>query len=734
MKFEYPNKKDPSKDGQCCLTAGFYPVGALNTWHGGVHIEGKGAQIYAIADGEIIAYKIASKYLEDKAVKKDKEQTTFYSDSFVLIRHEYTYDKDKVFTFYSLYNHLQIKDEIKKGTCPDFLNRFKKIKEGKESQYLRGDIGANLRDVSNKSTVLGVIPYGSEVEVLEKKEKQYFSVKTFSLWEVTSSTKETITIELSLKEKSGVCWNSAQQFNEIEFKAGTVVRKNILSKEDGLMKGSVLFESIEGKEIGVLFKDMEVEILEQSTQNSEWFKIKVLELWVESEDSTATKIIYEKASGEYEGWCKNNNSQFDGFLKSEYDKIVSVSIPVKAGETIGYSGKYESGNGYALQNYHTAHVEVFSNDNVPAFLHEMLQKVTPDNKVYCKEKIESYFSIGKTIESYKYTKGEASDKNLSPYDWRSFGFSLYEGDPDGYFMNSNTPLLQEVLRIVDTNLDGELSEEEFNRARKSRAVNDHLSKMICVHRSEWTYQNTALSKLKNDAGVVLDKCIQKVNPKTSKEKQAYLDLKEQIVSRFEKKAKNLSFLSNISFPSLFSSLPDFCFYYFHPFAFVEQMRRMKIESKYLTIDKAIYSATAIRNNIDNNVDKDEHYDNIMHLGIEIYDLLYEFFQGNISIESCYRNSEVNKLVGGSATSQHCFGQAIDLKAKTPYSNREIIKYILENNIDYDQIIWEYGNNTNPQWVHISVKQSNNRKKLTQATKSDTQTIYSTLDLKKVNLE
>lgn len=591
MRFEYPNKPTsnkltPSGSSYSCLTAGFYPVGALNTWHGGIHIEGESVPLYAIADGEIIAYKISSKYLEDKILKGNEEQTAFYSDSFVLIRHKYEYDEGKVFTFYSLYNHLQIKEEITKEACPVFLSRHRTIKSAK--QCLR--VGANLRDANDTKKVLGVIPCGTAVDVLSKDGKM-FEVETFSLWRKTSSVSNSITYELKCDKTAGKCYNRANQFDGIVFKEGIVIRKDILSKEDTFgVEGCVLYEDIGNKPMGILTKNMEVEIIEKSSEKKQWFKVKASELWIESEESTDSKIIYEKTPGEFEGWCENLNGQFDDYLEPEYDTIQSVFIPVNTENAIGYSGKYGSADGQALKNYHAAHVEVFSNDDVPAFLQAMLKKVTLDNKVYYKEKRETFFSIGKTIESYEYTKGKASEENISPYDWRAFGFRIFDGDPHGYFMSSDTPLLQEILGIVDTNLDGELSEKEFDDVRCNKAVNAHLSKMICVHRSEWTYRDDGLAKLKDEAGLVLDGCIKKANPKSSKEKQAYLDLKEEYVNRFEKKAKNLSFLYGISFPKMFSLLPDFCFYYFHPFAFVEQMRRMQSLNSLWPIDEVFNGA------------------------------------------------------------------------------------------------------------------------------------------------
>ena len=59
------------------------------------------------------------------------------------------------------------------------------------------------------------------------------------------------------------------------------------------------------------------------------------------------------------------------------------------------------------------------------------------------------------------------------------------------------------------------------------------------------------------------------------------------------------------------------------------------------------------------------------------------------------------------------GQAIDLKVSSPFSTRELFKYIVEN-LDFDQVIWEFGTNEAPSWVHVSIRDSGNRYKKTQA--------------------
>ena len=89
----------------------------------------------------------------------------------------------------------------------------------------------------------------------------------------------------------------------------------------------------------------------------------------------------------------------------------------------------------------------------------------------------------------------------------------------------------------------------------------------------------------------------------------------------------------------------------------------------------------------------------------------------IKINSGYRSSQLNKKIGGSTTSQHCKGEALDLHIGAKGFN------FIKDKLDFDQLIWEFGNDDNPQWVHVSYS-SNNRKQVLKATKKNGKTIYS----------
>ncbi|WP_404987214.1 D-Ala-D-Ala carboxypeptidase family metallohydrolase [Chryseobacterium sp. M5] len=135
-------------------------------------------------------------------------------------------------------------------------------------------------------------------------------------------------------------------------------------------------------------------------------------------------------------------------------------------------------------------------------------------------------------------------------------------------------------------------------------------------------------------------------------------------------------------------------------------------SKYLSYNQAIKSDTASRNKLDNTPNKLE-IENLKHLGLNIYDKIYEKFNGKVKLTSVFRSEKVNKKVGGSSTSQHRYGQALDIQGTNGVTNKQIFKYVKEN-LNYHQIIWEYGSASEPNWVHVGCKPVGNQKKNTRA--------------------
>ena len=148
------------------------------------------------------------------------------------------------------------------------------------------------------------------------------------------------------------------------------------------------------------------------------------------------------------------------------------------------------------------------------------------------------------------------------------------------------------------------------------------------------------------------------------------------------------------------------------------MTRKLMISEHVSYKEGTYSITADRLNLDNDP-SDEHLENMKLTAEKVFEPLRNHLGGPIKINSFYRGPELNKAIGGSAKSQHCHGQAMDIDDNYGNaSNAEMFNWIRAN-LDYDQMIWEFGTDENPNWVHVSyVNPEDNRKRCLKAYKDD----------------
>ena len=146
-------------------------------------------------------------------------------------------------------------------------------------------------------------------------------------------------------------------------------------------------------------------------------------------------------------------------------------------------------------------------------------------------------------------------------------------------------------------------------------------------------------------------------------------------------------------------------------------------SKHISDREGVYSTTATRRGIDNTPDK-EHLDNMKLLAEKIFEPLRKWVGGPIRINSFYRGPELNKAIGGSSKSQHCKGQAMDIDDNGCHkTNAEMYAWI-KDNVEFDQMIWEFGDDDNPNWVHVSyVSSEENRNRCLKAYKEGGKTKY-----------
>jgi len=148
-------------------------------------------------------------------------------------------------------------------------------------------------------------------------------------------------------------------------------------------------------------------------------------------------------------------------------------------------------------------------------------------------------------------------------------------------------------------------------------------------------------------------------------------------------------------------------------------------SEHLDLSEVIRSESAKRKGI-SNMPTPEHIENFKLLAEKVFQPIREHFRCPIHISSGYRSKELNQAVGGSSSSQHCQGEAIDIDMDgTPngVTNRMVFDYI-KDNLEFDQLIYEFGDKQNPDWVHVSYESSGKqRKQILRAVRTNGKTSY-----------
>ena len=139
----------------------------------------------------------------------------------------------------------------------------------------------------------------------------------------------------------------------------------------------------------------------------------------------------------------------------------------------------------------------------------------------------------------------------------------------------------------------------------------------------------------------------------------------------------------------------------------------------LSLKEATKSNTATRHGISNQPTEEE----IVKLKLtaeKVFQPIREHFGIAIGITSMFRSADLNKRIGGAKSSQHMKAEAIDIDADVfggevevdgemvPFTNKMIFDFISEN-LEFDQLIWEFGTEESPAWVHVSYKENYNRK-------------------------
>ena len=488
--------------------AGFFPLGVNNTWHGGIHIEDFGTQIRAIADGRIIAYRIPKDYLTEKGNENAK-----YSNGFILIQHNFETPQKIKFHFYSLYMHLQPKTEMEKN------------KKGKNIPDLYAKYTVKTR-IDVRETGLRVREYCEGDTTKQESEEVKFIPKGGLLKKDTTTPPKGHWMHKKEGKNYTLCKVNGRilcaykpwllDYSEDTYQVDHLKAKDINKLKSSSPTGTMLFNAIKGKYIGMECKDVELEI--ELTTNKHWYKIKNTNNFVLVKDCTG---LIKKIKDDV-----------------KLDTVENVDVPIKAGQIIGVPSKYE---GKARSNYTTVHLEVFSDDkNLANFINntkdkdrtsfevakdKTLQVAKPcnflkkDAKVKIYQTKDSFTQIGfENIEKITTFDSRLSWNDTDRY-YRVKNFEQVNADFDRLLPNNHKKLY--FVEYYKKEADGTFSKttkgdenlaklkakknkEEFTKYRKLKYKHPKAGKKYWVKSSEVTGNLNDWVSLKNNITVVFE--------------------------------------------------------------------------------------------------------------------------------------------------------------------------------------------------------------------------------------
>ncbi|MFK8267022.1 hypothetical protein [Capnocytophaga cynodegmi] len=194
---------------------------------------------------------------------------------------------------------------------------------------------------------------------------------------------------------------------------------------------------------------------------------------------------------------------------------------------------------------------------------------------------------GNRIERKGWIKDSDKLEKFSAYHWDKFGFKTYDAENHRMYpiksvnnYEGTSEFIKKIIALIDKNKDGKIQNEELQASYNKPELSHIFSRMVCKHKSEWSYK---WAKIKSD----YEKFIKYHYPKA---KQEYVDERlDEIQAKYD---ALYDFWDKLEFKT------DI-FWYFEPFAWVEQMKRVFGVSINHTFDKKITA------------EKDEVYINVI---------------------------------------------------------------------------------------------------------------------------
>ena len=146
-------------------------------------------------------------------------------------------------------------------------------------------------------------------------------------------------------------------------------------------------------------------------------------------------------------------------------------------------------------------------------------------------------------------------------------------------------------------------------------------------------------------------------------------------------------------------------------------------SKHISYKEGVYSITAMRLGIDN-TPNDKQLTNMELVADEVFEPLRNWVGGPIKINSFFRGLPLNTAIGGAKKSQHMEGRAMDIDDNYGHATNAEMYHWIKEHLDFDQMIWEFGDDDNPDWIHVSyVSEDENRNRCLKAYKDKGKTKY-----------
>lgn len=538
---------------------GTFLLGGNRIWHGGIHLSDKGGwhpqgAVRAIANGEIVAYRIASApaavKLEPEEGKPGEAITLHTSPSFCLIRHVYEateeisgqqQPKRNALTFYCLYMHIACKNAY----------------QGEPERHVLTGSGVAIYKATaslqfQKEDKLGTARKGAEVTLIgAPSERMNLNNEPYSYQLVSYSTP---------KGDDPSAFYVASQFikEERKIEPDWMMAKQDIPSLYPISRNSYLRKSKDQGEAVTAGLPKTSKVARTTTQPvvfsnmKEYLEIEVWEVAQGKLTDGKGNVVPNASKGDRYWVAKEMLGQPSDAVRHTpivYDKVElrhSNPIPVKGGEVVGHWGEHETpkptANGFVLNEDRKAiHMEIFVAESDK----EGLGKCISNEGKLVKGQEYLLLKEGEQADTYKLTKENnkagyskvgvfgpleapkpintqdivthgadkfvkvAEDQHVlisgdtqlvSQHEWARLGVTLVDGgsDPDGFLDKADTDgkeggdFFSTLYEelVTDRDGDGSISADEIKAAMAERMVADKVRKLFIKHESEWVKRNT----------------------------------------------------------------------------------------------------------------------------------------------------------------------------------------------------------------------------------------------------